>query len=86
MFTPPLSLLPPWLGDATSRFDLVLHPRPRYHAVWNPTVRKMATTADNEEVMKALASVGNKLRKVGIVIPAMQEELANKIERKDLAK
>lgn len=46
----------------------------------------MATKADNEEVMKALASVGNKLRKVGIVIPAMQEELANKIERKDLAK
>ncbi|CAM9661521.1 unnamed protein product [Ectocarpus fasciculatus] len=48
--------------------------------------QQMATKADNEEVMKALASVGNKLRKVGIVIPAMQEELANKIERKDLAK
>ncbi|CAM9771591.1 unnamed protein product, partial [Ectocarpus sp. 8 AP-2014] len=48
--------------------------------------QQMATKADNEEVMKALASVGNKLRKVGIVIPAIQEELANKIERKDLAK
>ncbi|CAN0312301.1 unnamed protein product [Ectocarpus sp. 6 AP-2014] len=48
--------------------------------------QQVATKADNEEVMKALASVGNKLRKVGIVIPAMQEELANKIERKDLAK
>ncbi|CAM9382131.1 unnamed protein product [Hapterophycus canaliculatus] len=48
--------------------------------------QQMSSKADNDEVMKALSSVGNKLRKVGVVIPAMQEELSQKIERKDLAK
>lgn len=46
----------------------------------------MSSKADNDEVMKALSSVGNKLRKVGVVIPAIQQELSQKIERKDLAK
>ncbi|CAM9424792.1 unnamed protein product, partial [Scytosiphon promiscuus] len=48
--------------------------------------QQMSSKADSDEVMKTLSSVGNKLRKVGVVIPAIQEELSQKIERKDLAK
>lgn len=46
----------------------------------------MASKADNDEVMKALLSIGSKLRKVGVIIPAVQEALSNKIEKKDLTK
>eukprot|EP00752_Nemacystus_decipiens_P012539 g11107.t1 len=48
--------------------------------------QQVASKADNEEVTRALSSIGNKLRKVGVVIPALQEEVSNKVEKKDLTK
>lgn len=51
-----------------------------------PMDGQMASKADHDEVTRALSSIDNKLRKVGIVIPALQEELSNKIENKDLTK
>lgn len=49
-------------------------------------IGQMGSKSDNDEVTRALSSIGNKLRKVGVIIPAIQEELSNKIEKKDLAK
>lgn len=46
----------------------------------------MASKADNDEVLKALSTVGNKLKKIGVIIPAIQEELSTKIDRNDLSK
>ena len=46
----------------------------------------MGSKADNDEVFKALSTVGNKLKKIGVIIPAIQEELSTKINRDDLSK
>lgn len=46
----------------------------------------MESKADNEEMARALSSIGNKLRKVGVIIPAIQEDLSGKVEKKDLTK
>lgn len=73
----------------TPRFDMVLgcgHCNERCDAVCVMASRQMASKADTDEVTRALSSAGNKLHKLGVIIPAIQEELSNKIERKDLAK
>ncbi len=51
-----------------------------------PSIPQMASKADNDEVLKALSTVGNKLKKIGVIIPAIQEELSTKIDRNDLSK
>lgn len=52
----------------------------------NRSIQQVESKADNDEVMRALSSIGHKLRKVGLVIPALQEDLSNKVEKKDLTK
>lgn len=44
----------------------------------------MASKADNDEVTRALSSVGNNLRKIMMSLPTFGEALSNKIEKKDL--
>lgn len=46
----------------------------------------MTSKADKDEVARALSSLGVKLRKISLSIPALEEELSNKIEKKDLNK
>lgn len=46
----------------------------------------MMAKADNEEVTRALSSIGTKLRKISAVLPAVEDALSNKIEKKDLSK
>lgn len=47
---------------------------------------QMASKADNDEVTRALSSVGVKLRKISVNLPAIEDSLSNKIEKKDLSK
>lgn len=42
--------------------------------------------ADSEEVMRALSSIGTKLRKLNAALPALEDSLSSKIERKELNK
>lgn len=46
----------------------------------------MVSKADNDEVMRALSSVGVKMRKMASSLPMIEDALSNKIERKDLNK
>lgn len=75
-------------GDTTSR--LSFHEgSPLIKDLLRKTSRldqQMLSKADNEEVMSALSSIGNKLRKISSTIPGLQDAISNKVERKDLTK
>lgn len=47
---------------------------------------QVTSKADNEEVMRALSAVGTKLRKISATLPALEDALSGKMDRKDLSK